>query len=33
MQYVYKFSGRRTKAPRRSKQNFEDDAIIEMQNL
>lgn len=33
MQYVYKFSGRRTEAPTRNKQNFEDNAITEMQNL
>jgi len=33
MQNVYKFSGRRTQAPRRRKQNFEGDAIIEIKNL
>jgi hypothetical protein len=33
MQYVYKYSGRRTQASRRSKQNFEEDAIIEIKNV
>lgn len=33
MQYVCKVAGRRIKTPRKGKQNFEDDTMIEMQSL